>query len=293
MKQTRTPLLCLLLVFALLTGCMTSPPAETIDLETLPDFSGEPYVVLNDNQPSFPEEDLTLTESFESYSELDDFGRCGAAYANVGRDTMPAPGEQRGSISSVKPTGWKNADYDWVECKHLYNRCHLIGYQLTAENANKENLITGTRYFNVDAMLPFENLVADYVKETGNHVLYRVTPDFREEELVARGAVMEGWSVEDQGEGVCFNVYAYNCQPGVTIDYATGENWASKDGGASGNSSSASSQETYILNTNSHKFHRPDCGGAGRIQAQHAKEYHGIREQLIADGYSPCGQCHP
>ena len=196
-------------------------PAAQFSLEALPVYDGvSPYGVVNGNVPYFSQEEHT-TESFETYSPLDDLGRCGAAYANVGRDLMPT--EERGAIGQVKPSGWQTVKYDVVDGKYLYNRCHLIGYQLTAENANRENLITGTRYLNVVGMLPFENMTADYVKETGNHVLYRVTPIFEGEELVARGVLMEAWSVEDQGEGVCFNVYCYNVQPGVTIDYLTGE----------------------------------------------------------------------
>ena len=189
-------------------------------LSDIPEYSGEAYIVLNDNQPEFSPEDLT-TNSYESYSPLDELGRCGVATANVGVDIMPT--EPRGSIGSVKPSGWQSVKYDCVDGKYLYNRCHLIGYQLSGENANRQNLITGTRYLNMDGMLPFENLVADYVKETENHVLYRVTPVFNGSDLVAMGVQMEAQSVEDGGEGICFNVYAYNVQPGVVIDYATGE----------------------------------------------------------------------
>ena len=196
---------------------------QGVSLEELPAYSGQAYVAINGNQPFFTQADYT-TQSYETYSPLDELGRCGVAQANVGKDLMPT--EARGSISSVKPTGWKSVKYDFVDGQSLYNRCHLIGYQLTAENANRENLITGTRYLNVTGMLPFENLVADYVQETGNHVLYRVTPMFDGTDLVARGVLMEGWSVEDNGKGVCFNVYCYNVQPGVIIDYATGDNWA-------------------------------------------------------------------
>lgn len=183
-------------------------------------YSGSPYAAIGDNVPDFLPEEMT-EQSFESYSELDGLGRCGIAYANVGVDVMP--GEERGSIGQVKPSGWQTVKYDIVDGKYLYNRCHLIGFQLTGENANEENLITGTRYLNVEGMLPFENMTADYVKETNNHVLYRVTPVFEGNELVARGVRMEGWSVEDQGEGICFDVFAYNVQPGIEIDYATGE----------------------------------------------------------------------
>ena len=186
-------------------------------------YDGSPYVEVNNNIPDFPASDYTTT-SFERYGKLDKLGRCTTAYANIGRDLMPT--EKRGDISQIKPSGWHSVRYDCVEGKSLYNRCHLIGYQLTAENANKQNLITGTRYLNVIGMLPFENMVADYVHETNNHVLYRVTPIFDGSDLVARGVLMEAWSVEDGGDGVCFNVYCYNVQPGVEIDYATGDNWA-------------------------------------------------------------------
>ncbi|MCI9121371.1 MAG: DNA/RNA non-specific endonuclease [Oscillibacter sp.] len=191
---------------------------EPVSLEDIPEFSGAAYVELEENQPDFPEQ---TTEAFETYSELDALGRCGVAYANICREIMPT--EERGDIGSVRPTGWQTVRYDVVDGKYLYNRCHLIGFQLAGENANPKNLITGTRYLNVTGMLPFENEVADYVEETGNHVLYRVTPVFVGTELVARGVQMEALSVEDGGDGVCFNVFAYNVQPGVEIDYATGE----------------------------------------------------------------------
>lgn len=197
---------------------------ETVTVEELPEYDGHPYIAVNDNMPDFDEDDLT-EDSFEMYSDLDSLGRCGVCYANVGQDLMPA--EKRGSIGSVKPTGWVTSKYDFVDGKYLYNRCHLLGYQLTAENANERNLITGTRYMNTEGMLPFENLVADYVRESGGHVLYRVTPVFYGDELVARGVQMEGFSVEDKGASVCFNVFVYNVQPGVSIDYADGSNQAS------------------------------------------------------------------
>ena len=206
-----------------------TPPAETYSMENIPPYDGTPYVVLNDNQPSFTEEDMTDV-SYEFYSDLDELGRCGVTEACIGRDLMPT--EKRGDISSVKPTGWVQNQYDFVDGKSLWNRCHLIGFQLAGENANECNLLTGTRYLNVEGMLPFENLVADYVKETDNHVLYRVTPAFQGTELVARGVQMEAYSVEDGGDGVCFNVFCYNVQPGVEIDYATGDNWLAEEAAA-------------------------------------------------------------
>lgn len=192
---------------------------STINLSSIPKFTDKAYVSVNNNVPYFTDSDYT-TASFESYSNLDSLGRCGVAYANVGKDIMPT--EKRGAIGQVKPTGWQTVKYDNIDGKYLYNRCHLIGYQLTGENANKKNLITGTRYLNMQGMLPFENMVADYVKETGNHVLYRVTPIFDGNNLVAAGVLMEGKSVEDKGKSICFNVFAYNNQPGININYKDG-----------------------------------------------------------------------
>lgn len=196
-------------------------PAPPFSLADIAPYSGEPCAVVNGNVPYFSKEELT-TQSFESYSGLDDLGRCGAAYACVGLDLMPT--EERGSIGNVRPTGWHTVKYnDIVDENYLYNRCHLIGYLLSGENANERNLITGTRYLNVQGMLPYENRIADYVTESGNHVLYRVTPVFEGENLLASGVLMEALSVEDGGQAVSFCVYAYNVQPGIAIDYATGE----------------------------------------------------------------------
>ena len=192
----------------------------SIDLSNIPEYNGEPYIAVNGNVPFFEDTEVTAT-SFEEYSDLDNLGRCGVAMASVGQDIMPT--EERGSIGQIKPAGWHTVKYDCVDGKYLYNRCHLLGYQLTGENANERNLITGTRYLNVDGMLPFENMVADYVMETGNHVMYRVIPIYTGNNLVADGVLMEGYSVEDQGEGITFCVYVYNVQPGVRIDYATGD----------------------------------------------------------------------
>ena len=255
-------------------------------------YQGEPYVVINDNNPAFNDADFT-TISFESYGELDGLGRCTTAFANIGKDIMPT--EKRGAIGEVKPTGWQTAKYDSVDGKYLYNRCHLIGYQLTGENANEKNLITGTRYMNVDGMLPFENMVADYIKETDNHVMYRVTPVFEGENLVASGVLMEAESVEDHGEGVKFNVYVYNVQPGITIDYATGKAVLS-DADASagtGKTSGNTEKKTYVLNENTKKFHTPECSGVKDIKEGNKKTFTGSREELIKEGYSPCGRCKP
>lgn len=306
MKRLNTALLSLfLLVCVLLSACEGMVPSGVTSstLEDLATYSGQPYAEVNGNQPFFSQDEL-VTESFEQYSPLDSLGRCGVAYANVGLDTMPT--EERGSIGQVKPSGWQTVKYDCVDGKYLYNRCHLIGYQLTAENANEENLITGTRYLNVEGMLPFENMVADYVKETGNHVLYRVTPIFEGDNLVASGVEMEAMSVEDNGEGVCFNVYCYNVQPGVVIDYATGDSWLEGDAPTSSDSSTtvpeepsgsdtstAEQEESYVLNTNSKKFHRPDCSGVASMSPENRQDYTGTRQSLIDQGYSPCGTCKP
>ena len=191
-------------------------------IKEIPDYSGQIYVEINNNMPYFDEKDYT-TEAFENYSMLDEKGRCGVASANICKEIMPPDGDKRGDISSVKPTGWKQEKYNG---EYLYNRCHLIGYQLTAENANEKNLSTGTRYMNVSGMLPFENKVANYIKSNEkNHVLYRVTPIFEGDNLLASGVEIEAYSVEDNGKGICFNVYVYNVQPGITIDYKTGESW--------------------------------------------------------------------
>ena len=288
-----------LLLFLLLSACGAAPGGTqtSFSLEDLPAFSGEPYVVLSDNQPDFTQEELDqAAQGFEEYSPLDSLGRCGTAYASVGLDTMPT--QDRESISSVKPSGWQTAKYDTelVDGGYLYNRCHLIGFQLTGENANEENLITGTRYLNVEGMLPFENLVADYIKETGNHVLYRVTPLFEGDNLVASGVEMEALSVEDEGDGVSFHVYVYNVQPGVEIDYATGESWESGQASSAPEESQSSAAEEardYVLNTSSHKFHLPSCSSVETMSEKNRENYHGTREELLAQGYEPCGSCNP
>lgn len=285
MKINRV-ILVLILVCILFTGCATETiykPPVSVEQE---DFSGLPYTVLSDGIPDFSDDEL-VTESYEKYSPLDKLKRCGPAMACIGIDIMPK--EERGSIGQVKPSGWKLSKYDFVDGKYLYNRCHLIGYQLTGENANEENLITGTRYLNTEGMLPFENMVADYVKETRNHVLYRVTPVFEGENLVASGVVMEAISVEDGGKGVCFNVYVYNVQPGVEIDYLTGENRA--DGEVSIKDDGEIKE--YILNRNSKKFHQTGCENAADIKQENREFYRGTRKNVIDMGYSPCGGCNP
>ena len=245
-----------------------STTIEVVSLDDIPEFSGSPYVAINDNQPSFTEADYT-TEAFEEYAELDYLGRCGVTFACVGVEIMPT--EKRGDIGMVKPTGWVTSKYDFVDGRYLYNRCHLIGFQLTGENANRGNLITGTRYMNTEGMLPFENMIADYVKETENHVLYRVTPIFEGENLVANGVQMEAWSVEDDGDGICFNVYCYNVQPGVVIDYATGQNWID-EGYTNEQDDNEDDSSKYVLNTSSKKIHKPDCSGAKNMSEKN-KQY--------------------
>ncbi len=294
----------------------TNASGAGFDLAGIPAYSESPYAVVNDNVPYFTDEEMTST-SFESFSDLDALGRCGAATASLGQDLMPT--EERGDISSVHPSGWHSTNYDIVSGESLYNRCHLLAYELTGENANEKNLITGTRYFNVDGMLPFENMVADYIKETGNHVMYRVTPVFEGDNLVASGVLMEAKSVEDQGEGILYCVYCYNVQPGITIDYATGDSWedgsaaeetadaatasagdntastasAGDAAAATAETGDASAEETYILNNNTMKFHKPTCSSVSQMSDANKQEYSGSRELLIEQGYAPCGICNP
>ena len=256
---------------------------------SIPAYSGSPYVAVNENIPYFTDEELT-TQSFETYSELDSLGRCGVTYACIGQDLMPT--EDRESISEVTPSGWNNKEYDFVDGGWLYNRCHLIGFQLTGENANEKNLITGTRSMNVDGMLLFENMTADYIKETGNHVMYRVTPVFEGDELVPRGVLMEGKSVEDNGEGILFNVFVYNVQSGVEIDYMTGDSKLTEAGGSE-SSEQNSAEGEYILNTNTKKFHLPDCSSVTDMDEDNREGFSGSREELIDMGYEPCGHCNP
>lgn len=298
------------------TDVPTGEGTSAFSLREIPAYSGTPYTEVNGNQPYFTEEELT-TQSFETYSELDSLGRCGMAYANVGQDLMPT--EPRGEIGAVKPSGWHLVKYDNVDGKYLYNRCHLIAYMLAAENANPQNLITGTRYLNVQGMLPFETKVCDYVKNTGNHVLYRVTPIFDGDNLLADGVLMEAYSVEDAGEGICFCVFAYNVQPGIGIDYATGDNWAESSGTYQSTEASVAEetpapqpetdtavqitpelsapqetqQTTYVLNTNTMKFHYPTCSSVDDMKEKNKQIYTGSREEVINMGYVPCKRCNP
>lgn len=278
---------------------------SSFDIAQVPEYEGEPYAVVNGNDPELDAQDSEGPA--ESYSDLDSLGRCGTAEAVVSEATMPT--EERGSIGMVKPSGWHTVRYDdLVDGKYLYNRSHLIGYQLTGENANEENLITGTRYMNTEGMLPFENEVADYVGSTGNSVLYRATPIFVGGELVARGVHLEAMSLEDGGAGVSFNVFCYNVQPGVEIDYATGEsrrddsaamggsaNRGDKTASASSaakNADEASAQD-YILNTNTRKLHRPDCPSVDDMSEKNKQEVTATRNKVINRGYDPCGRCRP
>ena len=278
-------ILCTSLIAVLLAslfGCASLPQerpqedAVTITIDEVPVYSGDPYVVINDNEPSFSSEELE-SDSFESYGELDDLGRCTIAFANLSSELMPQG--ERGSIGQVKPSGWQTVRYDSVDGKYLYNRCHLIGWQLSGENANERNLITGTRYMNTEGMLPFENMVADYIKETDGHVLYRVTPIFVEDELVARGVQMEAYSIEDAGASICFNVFVYNVQPGIEIDYSDGSSRLSE--------TVDESQEDGVIRGNSRSkiYH---CPGQAAYEDMADSRYLVIfdsEEEAIAAGY--------
>lgn len=369
--------ICLLMALSLVCNLSVLSASATVQkdkitLNNLPAYSGEAYVELNDNVPSFSKKDMT-SKAFEKYSELDDLGRCGVAYANVCRETMPT--EERGNIGMIKPSGWQTVKYDNVDGKYLYNRCHLIGYQLTAENANEKNLITGTRYLNIEGMLPFENMVADYIDETENHVLYRVTPIFKDDNLLASGVQMEAYSVEDKGKGVSFNVYCYNVQPGIEINYSDGTSrladgtiasitlnyskyaltvgqsktlvastspesaaknvtWYSSDSKVATvnkngkvtavkagtvtitaktsnglkatckvtvkakldttvTNSTSAGNVTYVLNTNTKKFHLPNCSSVRDMKDKNKKEVSCSRDEVIDMGYVPCKRCEP
>jgi len=253
------------------------------------------FITVDENVPQFEENEIT-TESFETYSDLDDLGRCGPAIACIGKDLMPT--EERGAIGQVKPSGWQMAKYDIVDGKYLYNRCHLIGYQLSGENANEKNLITGTRYMNMEGMLPFENMVAAYIEETDNHVMYRVTPIFTENNLLADGVQMEAFSVEDNGNGISFNVFVYNMQPGIEINYLDGTSKLESDSDfeetvEKQNIQNEKNDTLYILNTNTMKFHSKDCSSIKDIKPKNKESYNGTKAWLIDNGYSSCGICNP
>ena len=273
-----------------------------VSLADIPAYDGTSYIQLENNMPDFTEEEKKSTEAFERYSDLDSLGRCGQAYANICPELQPT--EERGTIGNVRPSGWHTVKYnDLIDGNYLYNRCHLIAYCLAGENANEKNLITGTRYLNVQGMLPFENMAADYVKETGNHVLYRVTPVFEGSNLVASGVLMEAESVEDKGEGILCCVYVYNVQPGININYATGDSSASGTNKTAETeqatqavtqaASQQTSTESYILNTNTKKFHRPSCSSVKQMKESNKKSSSESRDALIAAGYDPCKKCNP
>lgn len=266
-----------------------------VSLDAIPAYDGKAYVAVNNNEPFFTDSDMTTT-AFENYSDLDSLGRCGVAYANICKDIMPT--EERGKIGMIKPSGWHTVKYDVIKDRYLYNRCHLIGYQLAGENANPKNLITGTRYLNVEGMLPFENLVADYVNNTGNHVLYRVTPMFSGSNLVANGVLIEAKSVEDNGGGILFNVYCYNVQPGVGINYENGDSWLDGTTGSasSGSYSSAaensaadsSNSETMVhITATGKKYHRAGCRTLKKSDTEVTLD------EAKSMGLSPCGICNP
>lgn len=297
----------------------------SVSNSTTPKYESKAYVTVNNNVPKFTATQKATKKSFETYSNLDSLGRCGVAFACIGKDIMPT--QPRGSIGQVKPSGWHTVKYDCVDGKYLYNRCHLIGYQLSGENANVKNLITGTRYLNLDGMLPFENMVADYIKETGNHVLYRVTPVFKDKELVARGVQIEAYSVEDKGEGICFNVYCFNVQPGVDIVYLTGDSalngeeittttttkpttttttkkttTTTKPTTTTTKKTTTTTKQTttkndsstvYVLNTNTLVFHRASCRHVKSILPENREDSGDNRNEIIAIGYKACGTCKP
>lgn len=278
-------------------------PSQTyeqwVQAKNIPEYSGLDYVEINGNIPFFTDAEKNTKEVFENYSELDSLGRCGAAYANVCAELMPTG--KRESISSVKPSGWHSISLNGKKGSSLYNRSHLIAHMLAGENANPKNLITGTEHFNQETMQTFEIKVKDYLDSTNNHVLYRVTPVFKGNELIARGVLMEAWSVEDKGKGVCFNVFCYNIQSGVVIDYATGNatvGEAAADKAAADNTSdhaypSAPENATYVLNKNSKKFHLPSCDSVFEMKEKNREYVTWTREECIAEGYSPCGSCKP
>lgn len=321
-------LLCAVLV---LSGCSVSDGNKQEKAAEVIEYSGydsEPYEIIHNNEPEFTAKEKKSTKAFEEYASLDSLGRCGVAFANICKEIMPT--EKRGEIGQVKPSGWHTVKYDIVDGKYLYNRCHLIGYQLAGENANEKNLITGTRYLNVEGMLPFEDQVADYVQDTGNHVLYRVTPQYEGDNLVAEGVQMEGYSVEDQGEGICFNIFAYNVQPGISIDYETGESEQTGTGeneqsGADdanvledGQTQQAADNKTpknrkaekprdmdeisaegeaekkeYVVNINTRKFHDPSCSSVKDTLPKNRKKVKESRDILVQQGYEPCKKCKP
>ena len=287
----------------------TTEEAKSFNYLDVEDYSGAAVQIINDNIPFFNQNEKEEPKCFEHYSELDDLGRCGEAYACIGTETMPT--EERGSIGAVKPSGWHTVKYDFIDGKYLYNRCHLIGYQISGENALETNLITGTRYLNVEGMLPYENMISEYITSTNNHVLYRVTPYYQGNNLIANGVLMEAWSIEDDGNGICFCVYVYNVQPGVIIDYLTGDSEEDTDfitleynddidevfdrtiTENAEKSGDENNDVTYVGNKNSHRFHYPDCEGVEDMKDENKVYFYGDRDEAIQAGYTPCGSCNP
>ncbi|WP_144744744.1 DNA/RNA non-specific endonuclease [Enorma burkinafasonensis] len=306
----RSPIIALLLALAIAPACAgcglldggRAPRESAASIATVEDAQE----IAEDEAPAFTEEDLAYAEEnlgYEEYSDLDGLGRCGTASACLGPETMPERNEERESIYEIRPSGWQSARYDSVEGESLYNRCHLIAWSLSAENANAENLVTGTRWMNAEEMLPVEEEVARYIDRTGNHVLYRSTPIFEGDELVCRGVLIEARSIEDDGSGIYLAVWCPNVQPGIAIDYEDGDNWLDDSGSsgsdgsqAAGGSSASQGQATmqdYVLNTSSMRFHRPDCPSVQDTAAHNRETFHGTRDELIELGYEPCGSCNP
>lgn len=299
------------------------PGKVPFNINDVPQYKDKPYVTVNNNNPFFDVHNYAAT-SFEYYSPLDNLSRCGICMACVGPDLMPT--EARGEIGSVKPSGWQTVRYDdIIEDKYLYNRCHLIAYQLSGENANVCNLVTGTRYLNTEGMFPFENKTANYVLSTHNHVIYRVTPVFVENELVCRGVLMEAYSLEDKGDGICFNVFCYNVQPGIEINYSNGESKAIGTTTTTTTETTTTTKITtkltttkvttttkattakpivvtttyiqsgskYVANTNSHVFHYASCSSVNKMKESNKWYFNGSRDELIRQGYTPCQKCNP
>lgn len=310
-----TTVLLVCMISALLGNIISSTILISEAKEAFPAYSGSASVQLNGNVPEFSLSEVT-TNSYEEYGKLDSLGRCTMAMACIGEDLMPT--EERSSIGMVKPTGWNQNKYPGIvdsNPPYLYNRCHMIGYQLTAENANESNLITGTRYMNIEGMLPYENMVASYIKSTGNHVMYRVTPVFEGKNLLCSGVKMEAYSVEDKGKGVSFNVFCFNVQPGIVIDYADGnnaidENFVLKNNMVANSTVTRDTPLTsennitepqidtlinssYVANKNTKKFHYPSCGSVEDMKEKNKLYYDGSRDDLINQGYVPCKRCNP
>ncbi len=280
----RKIILSIALIFATLIT-----PISAYEIDDIPEYNGSPYIEIHDNDPQFNSKDMNK-KSFESYSNLDSLNRPQVAFANVSKDLMPTT--KRGSIGMVKPAGWHTVRYKGIDGKYLYNRCHLIGYQLTGENANRKNLITGTRYLNVEGMLPFENEVTNYIKKTNHHVLYRVTPIYDGDNLIADGVQIEAYSIEDKGQGVSFNVFCYNVQPGIEIDYKTGDSSRSNENIIEEYKADEENM-MYVLNVNTHKFHKPMCSSVKLMKDANKIETNESRDVLINKGYSPCKNCNP